>query len=905
MEHLGRPSAQATRVAGNMLVTKDNAHSFNIRFFHDKGRDYRRSRFPDFSLEEAMNADCNEAVASYIQSWLYFGLLNEIFLHICGIDFDWGELVRVEGGCNYSVINTEKLDMFIYLWHVREADASATEKFKRLDRITRLLIKADNIVSLMQDALPRGVPAEMNLDDPGAPGYPIMAAVILSVKVLGMTLCEALPTVYSNFMPRPGAEYEPLYCIDTASTYEKLLKKVEFHSSYTRDPIVSELLKRAGYCPYQVATCDRDYRSQGNLGLRWFLTFLNRRGIPGDHSSCTTRKCVGYHVDEKTYETKHYLDRDCDCQTISLSHGYERNMVLDCIQQGGTPLIRVDSPGIRIFRMGIAAEGPAPPYVAISHVWSEGMGNPRENALPECQLRVLQYAADSSCPGMNNVHFWIDTLCIPVGHEKERRQEIKKMASIYEGAEKTVVYDRSLMEASSNSSREEVLIRIWKSPWASRLWTLQEGRLSKSLSFFFADKFYELKFAGLENAESWHLAIHYQTDLPSWVCRYENLGDQTCYAMIECGSQLGDPGCKAALRKIQKHSTLSHMAQCSQEGEGKQVNRSQVQGNGCEGSPSSLPRSFISRIDRYNKYRAVRYMAFATFQSFGSLHPSQIGSICQLQFGDFHPSHPVGLVSTKADLFRSVLAQLTTRGLTRPEDEAVCLATTIGVDLEPIFKAKSSEERMRIFLTSMDILPLGILFVDSERLRMKYCRWVPRTLLCQGPKYALGSLRCQSDGRLLYNSLALMSTRPFAIAKTCNYFAAETEDGKKYFIGIQPQPGLKIDDEAKTYLIIPSHQPLSRDSVPQRVAVISLSAKKEAKSVESQREDLQTQYEFTAWHFEFCLPGDERLHIGSVEPGQYSTWQADEQHRWNIDVEDEINGIPFTPIAEDQKVLIG
>lgn len=89
-------------------------------------------------------------------------------------------------------------------------------------------------------------------------------------------------------------------------------------------------------------------------------------------------------------------------------------------------------------------------------------------------------------------------------------------------------------------SGEEVLIRIWRSPWASRLWTLQEGRLSKSLSFSFADEFYELKHVGLEMQMFWHKALYYHTDIPTWMDRYEKLRDPACYRMIELGAKLED-----------------------------------------------------------------------------------------------------------------------------------------------------------------------------------------------------------------------------------------------------------------------------------------------------------------------------------------------------------------------------
>ncbi|KAK2600078.1 hypothetical protein QQS21_005164 [Conoideocrella luteorostrata] len=913
MDHLARPRADLVCITGGGDVgTEDHAHSFKVLFLHNNDFRYDSSQFADLPVEKLIGDD-DRAVASCIQSWLFFGLMNELFVTTCGIDYDWRDFVQTEPGGAYSVINTSKLDTLIYLWHAREADEPAADKFERLDRIVLLLMKAQGMVSTLRD-LPPPITAETNLDNPADPGYPVVAAVLLSVKILGMTLCEALPTVYSDFVPVAGAEREPLYSIDTTSTQGQLLTKVEFHSSHDSDPIVSQLLERAGYCPYQAETCDREYLSQGNLGLRWYLTFLDRRNIPGDHSKCTTEVCVGYQMDEATYETKHFMGQDCACEPISLSHGYGTNLVLDCIRRGGTPLIQFDRPYLRIFQMGVD-EGPPPPYVAISHVWSEGMGNPRENALPQCQMSILQYAASNACPDVENIHFWIDTLCVPVGCEEERTQEIKKMAGIFSAAEKVVVLDRSLMEASSNTYREEVLLRIWRSPWASRLWTLQEGRLSKSLSFFFADKFFELQHVGVENALAWHNdAIYYQTDLPSWMERYKKAGDPMCYRMIECGAKLDDPGSVDALEKVQQLETcapktapiaptevvstslVSRLKRCHKRFRDK-IQRRRVpdletpiaRARAREIPP--LAKSFVSRINRYNKYRVVRLMANNSFQSIGSLPPS----------------HRYSSGSTAAELFHLMLASLTTRSLTRPEDEAVCLATTLGTDLGPMLRESSPDERMRVLLTSVGTLPLGILFVDSERLRDENARWIPRTLLRRGARNAEGTCVCQPDGRLLYQGIGLISTRPFTINKEKSYFIIAAADGNQYFVGIQPQPRLEIDNVEKTYLIIPSRPPLARDRIPQRVAIVSLSPEQGTQGVLSLVQEIQTRYEFTAWLFDLMPPGSSDSSnwvLGGSQTGEYQIWQPPKKHSWRLDL-DTIDTISYDSIAKDCKVLIG
>jgi len=64
------------------------------------------------------------------------------------------------------------------------------------------------------------------------------------------------------------------------------------------------------------------------------------------------------------------------------------------------------------------------PYVAISHVWSDGLGNAIANTLPWCQLQRIQGLVDAlyqdTAGNQHPVPFWMDTLCVPVEQHFER-----------------------------------------------------------------------------------------------------------------------------------------------------------------------------------------------------------------------------------------------------------------------------------------------------------------------------------------------------------------------------------------------------------------------------------------------------------------------------------------------------
>jgi hypothetical protein len=97
----------------------------------------------------------------------------------------------------------------------------------------------------------------------------------------------------------------------------------------------------------------------------------------------------------------------------------------------------------------------------------------------------------------------MDTLCIPVGSNERayRLAQIDSMASIYSGASYSLVLDAelsnivyvgdSVMDQDCQSphrhSRHNLFALLACSTWATRSWTLQEGRLPKKVAFQFYD----------------------------------------------------------------------------------------------------------------------------------------------------------------------------------------------------------------------------------------------------------------------------------------------------------------------------------------------------------------------------------------------------------------------------------
>lgn len=107
-----------------------------------------------------------------------------------------------------------------------------------------------------------------------------------------------------------------------------------------------------------------------------------------DHKQCSNRAiCVAYNADLATYETQH-VDSDCDCSMISTPYA----PLTKVIQDGGLPLVSIEGSidADMTHRLSVHPRTRKCRYIAVSHVWADGLGNPNENALPLCQIKRLE-----------------------------------------------------------------------------------------------------------------------------------------------------------------------------------------------------------------------------------------------------------------------------------------------------------------------------------------------------------------------------------------------------------------------------------------------------------------------------------------------------------------------------------
>jgi hypothetical protein len=302
-------------------------------------------------------------------------------------------------------------------------------------------------------------------------------------------------------------------------------------------------MTQKNWCPQQVESI---FNSQDIL-VAYYLSRLRRPNATGiSHSGCTNSKCIANNVDISTHYKSRHANQNCYCKFLRVDEAKVKAIV----QGGGIPLIRLTRTKDGRTGLKVIEASPRSSYTAISHVWCDGLGNPRENSLPQCQVDLLaetlkvwdedeggssglagQVAvvdfdpfgtmiidlAKVSIHWANSPVFWMDTLCIPVGNEpgieKLKLKAINRMAAIYTGATRVMVLDSDIQQLClSTSTTTEVFARIAYSTWMRRCWTLQEGALARVAWFQCVDGLvnpltpdYEAKFKGIRGTVDAHI----------------------------------------------------------------------------------------------------------------------------------------------------------------------------------------------------------------------------------------------------------------------------------------------------------------------------------------------------------------------------------------------------------------
>lgn len=358
----------------------------------------------------------DEELARRVQLWLYFGLLSEF----CGRVVLKATLRRVNTLSASPKLFTKNLSQLI----------ETRKRTRNLEKAGSLLAKALRYSELVEGRV------TSNLGS--------LHLISCSVRVLLQTLnC---------------AQGLQIRILSSTNRYQAgrrwpLKFSAGFFDEWKISPAKAIKYRMAdlGWCPAQVTDLSRKY----SCTTLYYISGI-RRESHFSHTQCTLSACIAYNTNENCYVTQHTENcNDCICSLIEATSA----RVTSIIENYGIPLMSCLLSSDGKIQTGIIRAEPGLEYIAISHVWSGGLGNPTNNGLPECQVSQLMHRIRCLRGIMSNpigigdrfgsekpILFWMDTFCIPVGEASQfaRRKAIDSMAEIYSGATAILVLDPNL-----------------------------------------------------------------------------------------------------------------------------------------------------------------------------------------------------------------------------------------------------------------------------------------------------------------------------------------------------------------------------------------------------------------------------------------------------------------------------
>lgn len=475
MQHLPLPRHPSWSLPSVRLYTKQDYDGGDIVTY------LRRNNLDQdiFSLGLlSPDSSSHQGALAILQTWSFFGVLSLVL----------GENVSPmamyippagEGGVPW--IDTTTLPDMVTKWIARTASRNLPfqQRKQEQSRAVRFFGHMSDVYAGIYFTLQRAQLGEPSID---------------YTARLDPIFCMATMLLYDYLDRALRIAYGPWGMEDSEEGPEKLMPEMPGSGRF-----LEHQMRTAGWCGAEANMLDLKLGPLENL----FASLLDIPHPEKIHTKCTEWRCIAYQMNEAQYQTRHARGDDCGCEFVNTSQERLAAVLLGP-SQAEIPLVSAGEPqrredGRLYARLESSGDGTAPEsrtrFVAISHVWSDGLGNNRANAIPLCQFNRLRalvaglYADDGG--EQQPVAFWLDTLCFPLAPQAAYDQALVRMKDSYRRADKVLVLDGYLLGvAAADVSLDEVLARIAVAPWNRRLWTLQEGQLARrdKLLFQLADR---------------------------------------------------------------------------------------------------------------------------------------------------------------------------------------------------------------------------------------------------------------------------------------------------------------------------------------------------------------------------------------------------------------------------------
>ena len=424
---------------------------------------------------EPQTIDDRGPLNTFLQSWLFFGLIKAV-VYDDSQAFDPHRFAT----SNSVYLSTEYLGKALDDW--LETEASQNRRGKHVQHMR--MIRAQEALNLARKVIKSNCSYENLKDVDGKQRLPVDDELAATLMVLGETLSHAM----NKIVVRVGAPIRGWHSDD------------DMLEGWGTPRLVIRKMKEAGWCRQRRYTLLCQLRHNATSLISIFDLLLKPLSSPEQpdanlHKDCRPEECVA-HKGKIEYDPIHHPDCEknlCDIMPI------KAEKLARIIQNDEIPILQYIPGTDTTFEIDVLAFEPPMAYATVSHVWSDGYGNPTENSMQRCQLAHLKKKLEhirgqigdsiTDKASKQNLYFWIDTLAIPVQkrYREQRTKIIGRIYDIFNLAKYTIVIDNELGGTVRGISFEQTALKILVSGWMRRLWTLQEAYLSRRMYFVFKE----------------------------------------------------------------------------------------------------------------------------------------------------------------------------------------------------------------------------------------------------------------------------------------------------------------------------------------------------------------------------------------------------------------------------------
>lgn len=318
---------------------------------------YDGQGFADFALRMGWTTDgplsqWSARDTSRAQSWLYFGLLEEMF----GEAFRRDDFIAASSD-EKRYVTTSKLPALL-----KERCQETSRIYTSIaslgfrDMSQRGFLRGRPYVKLNKN-LETVLQLAEHQSDAMNSGNADARNIALSVKILLWSIGNALET----YLPsrRKRRQY--------ARRQSQLLRL---------------RMLQSGKCPYWTEVYLRTY----STAMIYYLSAAPTLAGNSNHEQRSADGgCTARDINEDSYVTSHATGH-CKCDMAEP----DLQKIVAIIESGGLPLIRFKALPSGALALDMVQAKFGLHYTAISHVWSAGLRNPVSNSLPQCQLRKIR-----------------------------------------------------------------------------------------------------------------------------------------------------------------------------------------------------------------------------------------------------------------------------------------------------------------------------------------------------------------------------------------------------------------------------------------------------------------------------------------------------------------------------------